>query len=289
MLLPPRPLVSAAWLAERLGESGLVVLDATAHLDPPGDPGRPYDVRSGRPEWQRAHIAGSRFADLLGDLSDPGAPYPFTLPAPARFAASLGALGVGDETLVVASDDGGGMWASRLWWMLRVFGHDRAAVLDGGLGAWRAEGRPLTDAHEPDPRPEAFMPRLRPALVADRDDVVRALDDPGVLLVNALAPEAHRGETNRYGRPGRIPGSVNVPARSLVDGDGRFRPDAELREQFDAAGAIAAPRVVVYCGGGISATRDVLALALLGRDDVAVYDGSLREWTTDPGLPLETG
>jgi thiosulfate/3-mercaptopyruvate sulfurtransferase len=289
MELPPRPLVSPAWLAERLGEPGLVVLDTTAHLDPPGDPGRPYDVRSGRADWQRTHIAGSRFADIPGELSDLAAPYPFTLPAPERFAAAIGRLGIGDETLAVAYDDDGGMWASRLWWMLRVFGHDRAAVLDGGLGAWREEGRPLTDTQEPDPTPATFTPRLRPALVADRDDVVRALDDPAVLLLNALAPEAHRGETNRYGRPGRIPGSVNVPARALVDSDGRFRSESELREELDAVGAVAAPHVVAYCGGGISATRDALALALLGRDDVAVYDGSLREWTADPDLPLETG
>ena len=283
------PLVSPAWLAERLGEPGLVVLDATVHLDPPTAAGRPYDVRSGRAGWERAHIAGSHFADVAGALSDPAAPFPFTLPAPARFAAEMSRLGVGDETLVVAYDDDGGMWASRLWWMLRVFGHDRAAVLDGGLGAWQAEGRALTGVQEPDPPPATFTPRLRPALVADRDEVLRALGDPAVLLVNALAPEAHRGETNRYGRPGRIPGSVNVPARSLVGDDGRFLPGAALRDAFAAAGAIAAPRVVAYCGGGISATRDALALALLGRDDVAIYDGSLREWTADPGLPLETG
>ncbi len=289
MDVPPRPLVSAAWLAERLGEPGLVVLDATAHLDPPSAPGRPYDVRSGRADWQRAHIEGSRFADIPGELSDPDAAYPFTLPAPERFAMAIARLGVGDETVVVAYDDDGGMWASRLWWMLRVFGHDRAAVLDGGLGAWRAEGRPLTAAREPAPAPATFTPRLRPALVADRDDVVRALGDPAVLLLNALAPEAHRGETNRYGRPGRIPGSVNVPARSLVGDDGRFRSDGELREELGAVGAIAAPHVVAYCGGGISATRDALALALVGRDDVAVYDGSLREWTADPDLPLERG
>jgi thiosulfate/3-mercaptopyruvate sulfurtransferase len=170
-----------------------------------------------------------------------------------------------------------------------VFGHERVAVLDGGLGAWLAEGRAVTGEPTPDPAPATFTPRPRPALVADRADVLGALEDPAVLLVNALRPEAHRGETNRYGRPGRIPGSVNVPARSLVGADGRFHDPSSLRAAFEAVGATDADRVIAYCGGGISATSDALALALVGRDDVAVYDGSLREWAGDPGLPLETG
>jgi thiosulfate/3-mercaptopyruvate sulfurtransferase len=286
MDLPIGPLVSADWLA---AHPDVVVLDATVHLDAPKRDDEPYDVRSGRPGWQRAHIPGSRFADIPGELSDPAAPYPFTLPAPARFAEAIARLGVGDETTVVSYDDDGGMWAARLWWMLRVFGHERARVLDGGLAAWRADGRELTSEPATDPAPVTFTPRFRASLVADRDEVLAALTDPGVLLVNALAPEAHRGETNRYGRPGRIPGSVNVSARSLLAGDGRFRAADELRAALDEAGALAAPRVIAYCGGGISATNDALALAVLGRDDVAVYDGSLREWAADPELPLETG
>jgi thiosulfate/3-mercaptopyruvate sulfurtransferase len=289
MDFPTGPLVSAGWLAERLGEPGLVVLDTTVHLDAPAALDRPYDVRSGRADFDLAHVPGARFADIPGELSDPAAPYPFTLPSPERFAAAIARLGVGDDTLVVTYDDDGGMWAARLWWMLRVFGHDRAAVLDGGRGAWRAAGGALTDEPMAAPAVTAFTHRFRPELVAGRDEVEAALEDPAVLLVNALAPEAHRGETNRYGRPGRIPGSANVSARSLLAGDGRFRSEPELREAFDAAGALAAPRVITYCGGGISATNDALALALLGRGDVAVYDGSLREWAGDPELPLETG
>jgi thiosulfate/3-mercaptopyruvate sulfurtransferase len=289
MRSPTGPLVSAGWLAENLGAPGLVLLDTTVHLDAPAAPDRPYDVRSGRAGFERAHIRGARFADIPGELSDPAAPYPFTLPSPGRFAAAIARLGVGDDTLVVSYDDDSGMWAARLWWMLRVFGHDRAAVLDGGVGAWRADGGALTDEATAAPADTTFTPRFRPALVADRDEVEAALQDPSVLLVNALAPEAHRGETDRYGRPGRIPGSANVSARSLLGADGRFRSERELREAFAAVGALAAPRVITYCGGGISATNDVLALALLGREDVAVYDGSLREWAGDPALPLETG
>jgi thiosulfate/3-mercaptopyruvate sulfurtransferase len=283
------PLVSAAWLAERGGDADVAVLDATVYLDPPTAPGEPYDVRSGRPEWERAHVPGSHFADLVDALSDPHARYPFTLPSPVRFAEAISRLGVGDDTLVVTYDGDSGMWAARLWWMLRVFGHDHAVVLDGGLAAWAAAGRHLTSEPAPPPTPGRFTHRFRPELVAGRDEVRDALEDPSILLVNALSPELHRGEQARYGRAGHIPGSINVPARSLLSEDGRFKPAHELREALSESGALDADRVIAYCGGGISAANDALALAVLGRGDVAIYDGSLREWAADPDLPLESG
>jgi thiosulfate/3-mercaptopyruvate sulfurtransferase len=283
------PLVSDTWLAERGGDADVVVLDATVYLDPPTPPGEPYDVRSGRAEWERAHVPGSRFADLVEALSDPAAPLPFTLPSPTRFAEEISRLGVGDDSLVVTYDGDSGMWASRLWWMLRVFGHEHAVVLDGGLPAWMAAGRPVTSEPAPAPRAGQFTPRFRPELVADRHEVRDALEDPSILLVNALSAELHRGDDNRYGRAGRIPASVNVPARSLLGDDRRFRPARELRAAFSESGALEADRVIAYCGAGISATSDALALAVLGRGDVAIYDGSLREWAADPELPLESG
>jgi thiosulfate/3-mercaptopyruvate sulfurtransferase len=289
MQMIPGPLVSERWLAEHLAEPDIVVLDATVHLDPPSAPDEPYDVRSGRPGWEHAHVPGSRFADLADGLSDPEAPYPFTLPSPERFGEGIARLGVGDDTLVVAYDRDVGMWAARLWWMLRVFGHDRTAVLDGGLEAWNAAGHPLTADPTPAPRSMRFTVHLRPELVAGRDEVLAALEDPSILLVNALSPELHRGEQRRYGRTGRIPGSVNVPARSLLRSDGRFKRETALREELGDSGALEADRVIAYCGGGISAASDVLALALLGRNDIAIYDGSLREWAADPECPLETG
>ena len=289
MQTPVGPLVHDAWLAERLADGDVVVLDATAHLDAPTSQCEPYEVRSGEADWQREHIPGSRFADLTGALSDAAAPLPFTLPSPERFGEAMGRLGVGDGTLVVSYDGDGGMWAARLWWMLRAFGHDRAAVLDGGLPVWRDAGRPLTASPTPAAMPARFTARLRPELIAGRDEVLAALEDPSIVLVNALSPELHAGAENRYGRAGHIPGSANVHARSLLLPDGRFRPVDELRRAFSRSGALEADRVIAYCGGGISATNDALALALLGRDDIAIYDGSLREWASDPELPLETG
>jgi thiosulfate/3-mercaptopyruvate sulfurtransferase len=285
----PGPLVSDRWLAEHLADPDIVVLDATVHLDPPSSPNEPYDVRSGRRGWEQAHVPGSRFADLVDALSDPEAPYAFTLPSPERFGESVARLGVGDGSFVVTYDRDVGMWAARLWWMLRVFGHDRVAVLDGGLTSWIAAGHPLTAEPPPAPGSACFTARFRPELVARRDEVLAALEDPSILLVNALSPELYRGEQSRYGRAGRIPGSVNVPARSLLRSDGRFKSATALRVELDDSGALEADRVITYCGGGISAANDVLALALLGRDDIAIYDGSLREWVTDPESPLETG
>jgi thiosulfate/3-mercaptopyruvate sulfurtransferase len=274
-----------------------VVLDATVLLDRPPE-GGPYTPVPQREAYDNAHIPGARFADLVTDLADPAAPFPFAIPSPERFAWRIAALGVGDGTPVVAYAQDAPMWATRLWWLLTYFGHDDVAVLDGGLPAWRAAGLPVTASQTPPPSaPPRFTPRPRPELLATRADVeaiVRGDDDAAgaasACLVNALSPAVFRGEgPSSYARPGRIPGSRNVPHATLVDPDtNRFRPRAELAATLAALPADGP--VVAYCGGGISATVDVFALALVGRrDDVRLYDGSLTEWTADPELPLEVG
>lgn len=181
------------------------------------------------------------------------------------------------------------MWAARVWWLLRSFGFDDVAVLDGGFARWEAEGRPVTSEPTPPVPGARFTARDRPELVADRDEVLAVVENGGACLVNALGAEDFTAtETDRYARPGRIPGSLNVPAVGLLDGSGRFLAPDLLRERF--ADVLARPgRKVTYCGGGIAATSDALVLALLGEDDVAVYDASMAEWTADPSLPLETG
>jgi thiosulfate/3-mercaptopyruvate sulfurtransferase len=277
----PGPLVDATWLAEHLDAGDLRVLETTAYLDPPSTPGKPYDIRSGRPEWEQSHILGSAFADLIGDLAEPDTGLNFTFPSAERFAAGMSALGVEDGTVVVIYDRNGMTWSTRLWWLLRAYGFDDAAVLDGGWAAWAgpvsAEPAPTYDAH--------FTPRFRPELIATLDEV--AAGPP--CLLNALAPDVFTGETNRYGRAGRIPGSVNVFAKHLLDADGRLLPEDQLREQLGAVGATGGERVVAYCGAGVSATLDAFALTLLGEPDVAVYDGSMSEWISDPARPLDRG
>jgi len=283
MSILPGPLVESDWLAAHLDD--VVVLEATAWLDPPARAGKPYDVRSGRPDWEESHIPGSAFADVVGDLAEPHPSLNFTFPSPERFAAGMSALGVEDGVAVVAYDRNGMTWATRLWWLLRAYGFDDAAVLDGGFAAWTAEGRPVSSEPAPERRGR-FTARPRPEAIAGKDEV---LAGPACLL-NALSPAVFRGEENRYGRAGRIPGSVNVYAHSLVDPQThRLLARDALRERLDAAGCLGGERVVAYCGAGISATLDAFALVMLGADDVAVYDGSMSEWVRDPALPLEQG
>ena len=231
------------------------------------------------------------FADIPADLSDPASPFRFTLPDPEHFARAMGALGVGPGVRVVAYAQESPMWASRLWWLLRYFGFDDVRLLDGGLSSWRREGYPLS-SETARVEPASFVARPRRELLATKDDVLRAVGGRPACLVNALTPRAFRGDgPGAYSRPGRIPGSVSVPAQSLVDPDTWcFRPRDELLA--GVAGLLDSDPevpVIAYCGGGISATVDVFVLSMLGRDDVLLYDGSLTEWSADPNLPLEVG
>jgi len=283
--------VGVEQLARHLEDPALRCFDATVHLvRPPA--GGPYSVSSGRAEYEREHIPGAAFADIPGELSDPGASLPFTLPSAARFAAGAGRLGIGRGRHVVIYAQESPMWATRLWWQLRFFGFDAVSVLDGGLPAWRAAGLP-TGAGPVRYEAQSFEARLREDRLARRSEVealVRA-GAPGTCLVNALCPEVFRGEApSSYGRPGRVPGSVSVPWQTLLDGEtNRFLPDAELVRVLEDAGALSAASPIVYCGGGISATVVLFALALAGRNAARLYDGSLAEWARDPALPIEVG
>jgi thiosulfate/3-mercaptopyruvate sulfurtransferase len=283
-------LVDVDWLAEHLADPALRIYDATVQLIRPPE-GGPYEVRSGRPEYEGAHVPGAGFADLAGELADPDSPFPFTVPSPLRFAEQAGRLGIGPGVHVIAYAQDTPMWATRLWWLLRYFGFDHVSVLDGGLPAWRAAGHTLSD--EPSRyEPAAFAARPRPDLLADRSAVERVVNgEAPSCLINALPPAAFRGEgISSYSRPGRIPASVSAPSAAMLDPEtNRFRTPSELRRTFDAIGAGGSEPVIAYCGGGISATVDVFALGLIGRDDVRLYDGSLTEWSKDPDLPLEVG
>lgn len=283
----PQWLIETGTLERQLGDPALRILDCTVYLKPVDGGGvRPS---SGHDDWARAHIPGSGYADLLGELSDRDNPLPVMMPPAEQFASAMSRHGVGEGTRVVLYDTSNGIWAARVWWMLRAFGFDAAAVLNGGWIKWTAEGRAVSD--EPPRHPPAqFIARPRPWLIASKQDVIDALEGKQRCLVNALSEDEFAGRVSRVARPGRIPGSVNVPASALVDPQtNALRSGDELRATFQQSGALDQKRVITYCGGGIAAAGDAFALALLGVHDVALYDGSLVEWTQDASLPMETG
>ena len=282
----PGPLVSAQWVADHLGSDDLLVVDASvvAYTQPNGTPGS----LSGHEQYiADGHIPGAVFADLIEDFSDPDGAFPFTRPDAARFAARAGALGIGPGTSVVVYDSALGQWASRFWWLLRAFGHDAAAVLDGGLTAWTADARAVERGHL-EPTPATFAATERSELWADKADVERVVrGDLDAALVCAVPPKEFTGETPSRKRAGVIPGSTSVPAALLVDREARTTvAEARLRDLFGPA--LEAPRVIAYCNGGIAATAAALQLVRLGESNVAVYDGSLNEWAADADAPLVT-
>jgi len=280
------PLVSVEWLAANIGEPAVRVLDCTVHLHPL--PGGDMRTESGLADFETRHIPGAGFADLIESLSDPGSPLRFTLPDAERFATAMGWLGAGADTYLVLYADQA-YWATRLWWMLRHFGFDRASLLDGGLRAWQSAG------HSVEAGPAAPVTSMNFTSTTDKDlfcdsvPVQAAIGADDIVTINALLPQQHAGTGGaHYGRPGRIPGSVCVPARNLVDREtGRFRPLEDLQADFDAVGALNAPKVITYCGGGIAASGDAFILHLLGQDNVQIYDASLQEWARSD-LPMET-
>ena len=286
----PDALVSTDWLAAHLTDPGVRVLECTVYLHPAPDAPNGVRVESGREKWAEGHIPGAGFVDLPGELSDRTSRLRFMMPPAEQFAEAMGRHGVDDGVRVVLYDRAVNMWAARVWWMLRAFGFDNAAVLDGGFRKWTVEARPV--ATDDGARPaRRFVTRPRPGVMADKAGVLAALGDDRSCVLNALTGDQHRGTGGTtYGRPGRIAGSANVPAWDLVDQKTHayLSPDV-LRAKFAASGALDARKVVTYCGAGIAASSDAFVLTLLGRDDVAVYDASLSEWARDPSLPMETG
>jgi thiosulfate/3-mercaptopyruvate sulfurtransferase len=280
------PLVSVDELAALLAERG-------APADEPPVPVVVCDVRSylgdhprGRREYAEAHIPGARFIDLdhdLADLSVSGAGR-HPLPSVEAFTDLLGRLGITPGTRVVAYDSAGGATASRLWWMLRSIGHGRASVLDGGWQAWVAAGQPVTDA-VPHVTPTQYPPVPGWTGTVTADDVAEGLRF-GATVVDSRTPERYRGEVEPVdSRAGHIPGAVNVFHADNIGPDGRHLPVAELVKRFAGLGE----RPIVYCGSGVTACHNLLAMSLANINEARLYAGSWSEWSSDPARPAATG
>ena len=276
------PLVSTAWLAERLGSADLRVIDATWFM--------PGEGRSGRQAYEEGHIPGAVFFDIDG-ISDRSSDLPHMLPAADAFADAAGALGLRRDLVLVVYDGQGIFSAPRVWWTLRIMGFPEVFVLDGGLLKWRAEGRPL-ETSTPAPTPATIEPAFDPSLVRDLEQLRRTVETRDAQVVDARAATRFRGEAPepRAGlRSGHMPGARNVPWNGLISADGTMKSVGEIRAAFEAVGIDLDAPIVTTCGSGVSAALLALALARLGREDVAVYDGSWTEWGGRADTPVVTG
>ena len=284
-------LISAAELADILNRPNLRLFDCTTYLEPaPDGSSLPYLAVPGRHTFEAGHIPGADFLDLQGEFSDPGTELRFMMPDVAQLEAAFSRHGISGDSKVVLYSIGTPMWATRFWWMLTSLGFENLSVLDGGLDKWKAEGRTVETGPAKGYRPAMFTAKPRSGFFVDKHATLAATAENNAVVVNALGPQFHKGlEPSRYGRPGRVPGSCNVSAATLLDPKTKaFVPLAEAEAKFKAEGITSDKRVVAYCGGGISATVDLFLLHQLGYDNLTLYDGSMGEWAKDASLPIET-
>lgn len=278
-------LVETDWLEANLEDPSLRVYDCTVFFSSPD--GKRMQFDSAAEAYAEGHIPGSGLIDVLGDLCDESSSLTTQCPSADAFAAAMSRYGIGDGVRVVLYDRQMMMWSTRVWWMLRAMGFDNAAVLNGGWHKWTKEGRATSTEATTFP-PATFVAKARPKLFADKDAVLAAVGSDDTRIVSALMHEMHAGEVLDVTERGHITSSTCVPFSEILDPETlAYLPTDALQEKFADAGATADKQVITYCGTGIAATSDAFALHLLGRDNVAVYDGSLEEWSADPDLPME--
>jgi thiosulfate/3-mercaptopyruvate sulfurtransferase len=284
----PSAIVNCEWLAENINNNNIRTFDCTTYLHyRDNDPSLPYVVESGREQYEKSHIPNSSYIDLQSDLSDKDSPYRFTMPNLKVLSENFQKVGIGEGFHIVLYSRNGTQWSARIWWMLRSVGVDNVSILDGGFNEWTRLGLPTSDKILTFPKSN-FNFKPRNEIFIDKEPVIKALEDKNTKILNSLTEDIHKGLNPRYGRPGRIPNSLNIPFHKLLDPEtGKFLGAEELLEIFQKNKISYENQIINYCGGGIAASLEAFVLYQLGYKNLKIYDNSLSEWAIDENLPME--
>jgi len=284
----PSAIVNCEWLAENINNNNIRTFDCTTYLHyRDNDPSLPYVVESGREQYEKSHIPNSSYIDLQSDLSDKDSPYRFTMPDLKVLSENFQKVGIGEDFQIVLYSRNGAQWSARIWWMLRSVGVDNVSILDGGFNEWVRLGLPTSDKILTFPKSN-FNFKPRNEIFIDKEPVIKALEDKNTKILNSLTEDIHKGQNPRYGRPGRIPNSLNIPFHKLLDPEtGKFLGAEELLEIFQKNKISYENQIINYCGGGIAASLEAFVLYQLGYKNLKIYDNSLSEWAIDENLPME--
>lgn len=280
------PLVTTAWLEQRLHDPQIRIVELRGKVLPPTEP--PPHYFTDRTGYEEGHVPNAVFVDWQVDIVEPGSPSN-DVASPDRFAALMGELGISNETRVVIYDNAASMFACRLRWCLRYYGHADVFILDGGWEKWRAEKRPIS-AEIPKPEQARFVPRVNAGLKATEADILAGLDSGAMQLIDVRSPAEYAGTASRARQGGHIPSAISLPRKKIVADDLTvLSPDA-LRECFAENGvSLDAGDTVIYCNSGVSASFGMLALEVAGARNLRLYDGSWKEWGNNPVTPKATG